>query len=322
MLSVIIPVYNVEPYLERCVRSVITQGVDDMEVILVDDGSPDNCPRMCDEWAGREERIKVIHKQNGGLSDARNAGIAASRGEIITFVDSDDEVAPDSYKPLIDFMLSNEECDILEYPVKFIGWRRRREVMIPEIMYDVRSMQDKRDYWLKEQVYRHCFACNKLFRRHLFDDVRFPVGRVFEDVWMLPSLLLRARKVASLNKGCYHYISHDGGISHQHEKIWQLLEAYIHSTQLLGIDIGRDREMYCSVMNVQIDTYRFAQTAPRLLLPFHRFSPSGIKDKNKLLKLLVQNVFGLKFLCRIYRLAYIKFKVFKKMPVATCDSPK
>ena len=92
LLSVIIPVYRTEQTLQRCVESVLNQGVDDMEVILVDDGSPDSCPELCDEWEEKDAHIKVIHKTNGGLSDARNAGIDIAKGEYITFVDSDDWV--------------------------------------------------------------------------------------------------------------------------------------------------------------------------------------------------------------------------------------
>lgn len=97
LLSVIIPVYNVEKYLDRCIRSVIRQSYENLEIILVDDGSTDNSPNLCDEWIKRDERIRVIHKINGGLSDARNAGLEVARGELITFVDSDDYIMLDMY---------------------------------------------------------------------------------------------------------------------------------------------------------------------------------------------------------------------------------
>ena len=95
LISVIIPVYKVEEYLDECVLSVIRQTYANLEIILVDDGSPDNCPRMCDEWATKDSRIKVIHKENGGLSDARNAGLDAAEGQYIAFIDSDDYIKPD-----------------------------------------------------------------------------------------------------------------------------------------------------------------------------------------------------------------------------------
>ena len=116
-LTVIIPVYRVEQTLNRCVESVLRQGIDDMEVILVDDGSPDRCPQMCDEWAKKDCRIRVIHQENGGLSDARNAGINVAKGEYITFVDSDDDVIPDTYRLLLQKLAEHPEYDIIEYPV-------------------------------------------------------------------------------------------------------------------------------------------------------------------------------------------------------------
>ena len=114
-LSVVIPVFCVESTLDRCVESVLAQDVDDMEVILVDDGSPDDCPRLCDEWAKRDSRISVIHKSNGGLSDARNAGLDVACGQYITFVDSDDWLLSNTLAPLIETI---GDCDILEYSIE------------------------------------------------------------------------------------------------------------------------------------------------------------------------------------------------------------
>ena len=116
-LSVIIPVYRVESTLERCVKSIVGQSYRDLEIILVDDGSPDRCPQMCDDWAARDSRIRVIHKQNGGLSDARNAAIERATGDYLTFVDSDDFIAKDTYAPLMDILLEHNDIDMLEYPV-------------------------------------------------------------------------------------------------------------------------------------------------------------------------------------------------------------
>lgn len=95
LISVIVPIYNVESYLNRCVESIVNQTYQNLEIILVDDGSPDNCPQICDDWARKDSRIKVIHKENGGLSDARNAGMNIATGEYISFIDSDDYVALD-----------------------------------------------------------------------------------------------------------------------------------------------------------------------------------------------------------------------------------
>ena len=103
-ISVIVPVYKVEAFLDRCVQSIVSQSYKNLEIILVDDGSPDNCPSLCDAWAAKDSRIKVIHKENGGLSDARNAGMAIATGELMGFVDSDDWIAPGMYQHLYDRM--------------------------------------------------------------------------------------------------------------------------------------------------------------------------------------------------------------------------
>ena len=104
LISVIVPVYRTEAYLDRCIESIVDQTYTNLEIILVDDGSPDRCPQMCDEWARRDTRIRVIHKKNGGLSDARNAGMAAATGEYIGFVDSDDWIKPDMFRLLYEKM--------------------------------------------------------------------------------------------------------------------------------------------------------------------------------------------------------------------------
>ena len=107
LISVIVPVYKVEKYLDRCVESIVNQTYKNLEIILVDDGSPDNCGAMCDNWAEKDSRIKVIHKENGGLSDARNAGMNTATGDLMGFVDSDDYISPDMYQLLYENMLEN-----------------------------------------------------------------------------------------------------------------------------------------------------------------------------------------------------------------------
>ena len=117
MISIIIPIYKVEQYLDECVTSIINQTYKDLEIILVDDGSPDNCPQMCDKWAKKDARIKVVHKKNGGLSSARNAGLKVATGEYIGFVDSDDYVDETMYEDLIQVMMQNEKTMVVSSPI-------------------------------------------------------------------------------------------------------------------------------------------------------------------------------------------------------------
>lgn len=209
MLSVVIPVYKVEQTLDRCVKSVLMQGIDDIEVILVDDGSPDHCPEMCDKWAERDNHIKVIHQSNSGLSEARNAGIAIAAGDYITFVDSDDYLHADTLAPLTQWLGQNTEVDILEYMV--IHDDSSRMVL----SLDDRKFSSAKDYWLTTKAWRHSYACNKIYRRQIFDHVQFAKGRLFEDLFLLPDALHHAKCVATTSHGYYNYCDNVEGISRQ-----------------------------------------------------------------------------------------------------------
>ena len=117
LISVIVPIYHVEQYLNRCVESLVNQTYSNLEIILVDDGSPDNCPKMCDDWVQKDSRIKVIHKGNGGLSDARNAGMQIANGDVISFIDSDDWIDPKFFEVMLNVM-QDDESDIVSCGVK------------------------------------------------------------------------------------------------------------------------------------------------------------------------------------------------------------
>ena len=176
-LSVIIPVYRAEATLKRCVASVLSQDYGELEVILVDDGSPDDCPRQCDDWAQNDARIKTIHKTNGGLSEARNAGLEIATGDYLTFVDADDYLAPNTYRQLMKQLSDAPETDLLEYPA-YVHYGASDQY---RLNFKQQTFNDAMSYWYATQAYEHCYACNKLFRANLFDGIHFPVGRVFED---------------------------------------------------------------------------------------------------------------------------------------------
>ena len=281
-LSVIIPVYRVEATLDRCVESVLKQHVDDMEVILVDDGSPDKCPQMCDQWAAKDQRIRVIHKQNGGLSDARNAGIDVACGDYITFVDSDDWIADNTYPPLIDKMA---DIDILEYAIA-------DRLPLQEHIYN-----DINEYWLQEQAYTHTYAWNKIYRRHLFNDVRYPKGRIFEDVYTLPQLLRKAQKVATSSNGSYHYWMNPSGITALADghALAQLLEAHLSSKMPI------DDLYYMYLVNIQIDVWE--RTGRDISIPKRRVCYAHLPNKYKL-KAIIINTLGIKVLCVMSKLIH------------------
>ena len=286
ILSVIIPVYCVEDTLNRCVESVLRQNVSDMEVILVDDGSTDKCPKMCDDWGERDAHIRVIHKQNGGLSDARNAGIDVAKGDLITFVDSDDYLADNTYRPLLALM---SDCDILEFSIA-------NKLALQDRIY-----HDIGEYWLKEHVYRHTYAWNKIYRRQLFENIRFPKGKVFEDAYTLPLLLKLSKTVRTTSKGFYYYSENPNGISAKAngQQLAQLLEAHLSN------NLPIDDEYYMHLVNIQMDVWE--QTKCPITLPLRQVKTSTLCGRVKI-KATTLNLLGIKSLCRINKIIHL----FKK----------
>ena len=292
LLSVVIPVYRTELTLQRCVESVLNQDVDDMEVILVDDGSPDNCPELCDEWAEKDNHIKVIHKTNGGLSDARNAGIDVATGDYITFVDSDDYLATNTYRALLEILTAHPEYDLLEFPSS--------KYDLTDTVYTQMN-----EYLLKGEAYRHSYACTKIYRRSLFDSVRFPVGRVFEDIYILPSILEHCHIIATSHRGFYHYIQHAGGITMQADgrQISMLLEGLMTLLSKLkdSPDSMELQQLYLHTLNIQLETY--SKQGPIILHPYQGKLP--LRSQYTVacnIKIIIYHLFGITRLCQIYKI--------------------
>ena len=281
-LSVIIPVYRVETTLDRCVSSVIGQNISDMEVILVDDGSPDRCPELCDEWVQKDDRIRVIHKVNGGLSDARNAALDIAKGDYVTFVDSDDWLADNTYALLLENI---GDSDIMEYSIS------------ERLMLTDRTYTDINDYWLTEKAYTHTYACNKIYRRNLFDNIRFPKGRIFEDAYTFPKLLQQTSVVRTSHLGAYHYSLNPSSITATADGtgLAQLLDAHLTN----GMPV--DDCYYLHLANIQMDVWE--RTGAPILLPERQVDTSLFKGHNKL-KAALLNKLGIRLLCRINKLIH------------------
>lgn len=305
MLTVIVPVYKVEDTLDRCLRSVLNQRTD-MEVILVDDGSPDRCPALCDEWARRDTRVRVIHQANKGLSEARNTGLDAAKGEYVTFIDSDDFLASGTYDTLMRILDSHPDYDILEFPVqRFFGTAKQSDILFPNNSYT-----DMTDYWLNGCAYEHAYAWNKIYHRALFDEVRFPEGRVFEDIQTLPRLLAHCDVVATTANGCYYYFFNENGITQQATPAQQhqLLEGHLPIVERLmgrpdieALDLyDAFSRYYLHVLNIQITACRLSKEEPRL--PDYRAHYIiGISPTMRLKVFLLRH-FGIRFLCRLMRM--------------------
>ena len=210
LISVIVPVYNVEPYLDRCVQSIVNQTYTNLEIILVDDGSPDNCPALCNTWAEKDSRVRVIHKENGGLSDARNAGMAIAAGEYIAFVDSDDWIAPNMYELLYTRMTA-EGCDIAACGVEMVwedGTPSRPLTNAGNCVLDTASAVEA---LLDESMLKHP-VWYKLYKASLLRDLPFPVGKCHEDVFWSYQAVARARRVSVCDTPCYYYLQRAGSI--------------------------------------------------------------------------------------------------------------
>ena len=203
-ISVIIPVYKVEAYLDRCVESVLAQTYKDFELILVDDGSPDRCGEMCDEWAKRDARIRVIHQQNGGLSAARNAGIdwvmTNSDSEWITFIDSDDWVSEDYLSSLAGAVESYGTSVAVG---GVLALDNDEQKLFEQTEYNDRMLSPE-DLFIRFASLG-TWAWNKLYRKSDFDGVRYPVGMVYEDRHTTHKILFKYDRVAIVNKPIYFY---------------------------------------------------------------------------------------------------------------------
>ena len=196
LISVIVPIYKVQDYLKECIESIINQTYSDIEVILVDDGSPDRCPQMCDEWAKRDSRIRVVHKKNGGLSSARNAGLDVAKGEYISFVDSDDFICKDALENLYNRIKDDKSIGITSgliyrYQDGSISnfkaqWLCSKEIVIPASEFLLETMSQKTSYTV----------WNKLYRRDVIGNTRFREGRNNEDTLFMYDL---GKNIAILN---------------------------------------------------------------------------------------------------------------------------
>ena len=214
LISVIVPVFKVEPFLVRCIESVRNQTYKNIEIILVDDGSPDRCPEICDTYKQRDARIRVIHKENGGLSDARNAGSCASKGEYLCFVDSDDYMQP----TMVEHLVNAAVCSGAKLAVaNFQVINERGERIFPEgespIQTGVYSAEELIPRFYQNLGWYYIVAWNKLYHRSLFEQIRFPLGKIHEDEYIIPQIMWLAKKIACVGSEEYMYIyQRKGGI--------------------------------------------------------------------------------------------------------------
>jgi glycosyltransferase involved in cell wall biosynthesis len=204
LISVVVPIYNVEKYLKKCVNSLLNQSYANLEVILVNDGSPDQCSEICDAFAARDMRVKVIHKKNGGLSDARNAGIDIATGNYITFVDSDDFLKKTAIELLYNSLIKNK-CDISTCRYEIVyedNLCSKDDVENKELVLSAQDAME--DMLYQEHTTNSAWA--KLYKMELFADIRYPKGRLYEDLGTTYKLFDRASKIVFNSSREYYYL--------------------------------------------------------------------------------------------------------------------
>lgn len=294
-LSIIVPVYQTAQTLRRCVESILAQQFDDMELLLVDDGSTDGSGELADALAQEDARIRTFHKENGGLSSARNYGLARAKGEYIAFVDSDDALADDTLLPLMAHLATHPTIDLLEFSVT-------ERVGCPDehlFLTEEREFDDALD-WLSEKGLTHCWAWNKIYRRTLLDGVTFPPGKHYEDVYFLADLLLKRPHIATSRQGRYLYYWNNQGIV-ANRNLTELLEAQLTLVRKLQIDTRERRwqRLYMDMANIQLHAYR---SATSLLLSSQKVSLAMLSTRNDRIKALLINLLGLKTVCRLFKI--------------------
>ena len=233
LISVIVPIYKVEKYVTNCVTSLMAQSYRNLEIILVDDGSPDRSGDMCDAFAAQDERIVVIHKSNGGLSDARNAGIEAAKGGYLFFLDSDDSIHEETLEILWNNLKRNQaDISVCDYLAYFEGAAIEKELpeQIAQNMSNIEALQKIFDPAYGVQM---VICTNKLYKKFLWENIRFPVGKVHEDEFTTYKLIYEAKTIVYTDLKLYYYfqrsdsITGSGKISRQ---LFQALDAFSERT--------------------------------------------------------------------------------------------
>lgn len=261
-ISVIVPVYDVEDYLEECIDSILEQTYRNLEIILVDDGSPDNCGQICDDYAKKDNRIKVIHKENGGLSDARNIGIKNSTGKYITFIDSDDSVNKKYIEVLYNQLIATNSdisiCSYLRFK-NYIDSNTSVEIEDSEVL----TRQDILLRLYGSNRVNYVIACGKLYKIELFQNIQFPKGKINEDEYTAYRLYESSNMVSYNSSQLYYYRTRNDSIMNKKisEKRLEVLNSfddqlnYYRKQKNIDIEI-RCCKQYCLLLAYLFDKFK------------------------------------------------------------------
>lgn len=281
MISIIIPIYNVEKYLNKCIDSILNQTYSDLEIILVDDGSTDKSSEICEYYKEIDNRIRVIHKKNGGLSEARNVGIDIAKGEYIAFLDSDDWADENLYKRL--YQLSQKySSDISMCSFKWV--QNEKEVLNKideEIVYSNLEALNK----IYDKNYTNIIvAWNKLYHRKLFDNLRYPVGKIHEDEFLTPILIHRANKISITNKELIYYRQNSNSITNSKFSVKRLDYIYALENRLNYFNQNSLEKLYKKGVWLLMDN---------IIRFYYIIKNSDIPEKKQLMKMLKVKLFNI-----------------------------
>lgn len=286
LVSVIIPIYNVEKYLKECLETILSQTYKNLEIILVDDGSPDNCGNICDEYAKKDSRIKVIHKTNGGLSDARNHGIDIANGKYICFVDSDDYIdryyVEKLYKAVKNNNVKVAQCSILKID--------DNKNIIEKYGYDNFCIKSGKEI-IREQYSKHVVentvVWNKMYEKELFDNIRFPVGKIHEDEFTTYKILYDLKKVAIINDYLYNYRENNNGIMKQKFNIKKFDRLYAYKEKMEFFQ-NKEEDIFVKVLMRYIEEIRFDYiNSKKYISNFHEYKSKLLKEYRRVYSILI-----------------------------------
>lgn len=273
LISIIVPVYNVEKFLSRCVDSILTQTYQNWELILVDDGSPDSSPAICDEYASRDSRIKVIHKKNGGQAEARNRGMDIATGDYIMFVDSDDYVHPNMLKTMLDVAI-HEGADIVQ-----CSYLQGDADIFPQIS-ERKTLHTFDNHSIFSSTKQKIILWAKLYKKSLWNGIRIPVGIYYEDDASTWQLYYKSNKIVVLDIPYYYYYANQGGTMAMHRK----------NTSLDFIKIYKERISFFIKRNekllVKLSKWRFCLP----LMCVYIRGNVAVDDRKRLLPLFYENI--------------------------------
>ena len=279
MISVVIPIYNVEKYLTKCIESVINQTYTDLEIILVNDGSTDNSKDIINKYSLIDSRIKVINKKNGGLSDARNVGIEIAKGDYIAFLDSDDWIELNMYEKLYSY-IKQENADIVQCSYQEVY---NEEVNNQKIKEEIKLISGKDSLYnlYGKNHGKTVVVWNKIYKRELFNDIRFPKGKYHEDEFTTYKLLYKANKIVDLNLPLLYYRQRDGSI----------MNSKFNIKRLDALEAFNERLAFYKEKNLdELQQVTLAQILYFTNLFYIKIKDSDIDDKYEILKLLRQGI--------------------------------